>query len=136
MVESCKCEINDFSFPPNGQFIKKPWGGYIEHFRANDESVCFKTLIINPQAQISVQTHELRDEVWYIATEDVQYQMILENTRQSYFGKKRFDIPRTKIHSIKNLDDKSVLYIHEMQMGICKESDIVRLYDPYNRGKT
>ncbi len=133
MVDSCKCEINDFSFPPDGKFHKRPWGGYYEHFRADDLSVCFKTLIVDPGGELSVQTHDLRDEVWYVATQNVQYSMLLGYSRQSYCGQRRFDIPRTIIHSVKNLDTRNLLYIHEMQIGVCKEDDLHRLSDIYGR---
>ncbi len=132
MNNYCRNHVNQPEFPQTYQYVIAPWGGYWERYRAPDNSVCFKTLIINPGQQISVQTHELRDEVWYIPSGINSYELTLDQDISILSGSRRLDIRRGTIHSIKNLD-VNPLIIHEMQIGICKESDIVRIYDPYNR---
>lgn len=126
----CKSHINEFSFPPSDKMISKPWGFYIEHYRADDGSVCFKTLAIKPQCQISVQYHKERAEFWWIPDSNAKFELTLAENKAVHEGVNRIDIPLGYIHCIKNLSDK-MLYIHETQYGNCFESDIVRLSDPY-----
>lgn len=117
---------------PSGKWIEKPWGGFEEHYRAPDLSVCFKTLVILPYHQLSLQYHHLRNEVWYISSEDAEFQMTLGDEITNLSGKHKFDIPIGMNHTVQNLG-KKILVIEEMQYGECKEDDIVRLSDPYQR---
>lgn len=107
------------------------WGGYIIHTEREDKSVCVKTLIINPSFQISLQYHNLRSEFWYIADKNALYEFTLDNESEIYEGGDRHHyIPKYSLHCIRNLNQKPLI-IHETQMGICSEKDIVRVYDPY-----
>ena len=113
----------------NGDVIvKKPWGQYTDIFRSGE--VVFKQIIINAGEEISLQTHNLRDECWFISS-GVGYltigsQKFFVTAGQSFFINKK-----TK-HQIKN-DGPKQLVIFEMQMGLCQEEDIVRYEDKYGR---
>lgn len=117
---------------PVHEWIEKPWGGYEEHYRASDLSVCSKTLVVLPGHQLSLQYHNLRNEVWYISSDDAYFEMTLGDKVEKLNGKHRFDIPIGMNHTVRNLG-KRILVIEEMQYGECKEDDIVRLSDPYQR---
>ncbi len=131
----CKNRITPFWMPPKENWFERPWGGYINHFTSDDKTVCYKTLMVKHGEQISVQYHNKRSEVWWIPDENSNYELTLDNIKQIYMGERRINVPVGMIHSIKNLSVKPLI-IYEMQYGICEESDIVRLYDPYNRQTT
>jgi len=135
---------------PYTNTVNKPWGYYIEHFRAEDKSVCFKTLVVYPTHELSMQYHEKREELWYIPDENAKYFLVncsIEEYRYNQgwpgldtprkhgeltVGKSAAHIKKLCVHSIKNIGDTD-LVIHEMQYGKCDEDDIVRLHDPYKR---
>ncbi len=124
--------LSTFFRVPSTHWIEKPWGGFEEHYRAPDLSVCFKTLIVLPYHQLSLQYHNLRSEVWYISSDDAEFEMTLGDEIKNLKGKHKFDIPIGIQHTVRNLG-KKILIIDEMQYGECKEDDIVRLSDPYKR---
>ncbi len=131
----CLCgehKVGDYSFPPDEKWVVKPWGRYLTHFTSEDKSVCYKTLVINPGEQISVQRHERRSEVWYIHEVTAKYALTLAEEHSTLYGERKIDILTGYVHCIKNLSTKP-LVIYEMQMGYCDENDIIRIYDPYNR---
>ena len=118
-------------------FVEKPWGGYEEHYRAPDLSVCYKTLYIEPGHQLSAQYHHNRAEMWYISDTNALFQLTLGevnsgNIKSIRRGINRIDIPRGYLHTIKNMSSLTLL-IYETQYGKCEENDVVRVYDPYNR---
>lgn len=117
-------------------YVEKPWGGYEEHYRAEDLSVCYKTLYIAPCHQLSLQYHNNRAEMWWIADENSLFELTLGpiNLYQKNIkrGINRIDIPKMYVHTIYNLSSR-ILMIHETQYGKCEEDDIVRLHDPYHR---
>lgn len=117
---------------PLGRWNEKPWGGYVDHFRSDDKSICYKTLVIQCGHQISVQYHLKRAEMWYIADENSRFELTLGQEKKIYSGQKRIDIPKLLLHSIRNINSIPLI-IYETQYGECLEDDIVRTYDPYNR---
>lgn len=127
-----KQTLNDFSFPPDDRWIIKPWGRMMTHFTSDDKAVCYKTLIILPGEQLSVQRHEKRSEVWYVPDDTAKYALTLGDEHSILHGQRKIDIPLGYIHCMKNLDSKP-LVIYEMQTGYCDENDIIRVFDPYNR---
>lgn len=110
--------------------IEKPWGYYVVHMETEDKSVCIKTLVIDPGAQLSIQYHSKRSEFWYISDDDARYEIILDKRKYFANGKYEIRIPVNSVHSIRNIAE-TPLVIHETQYGICEENDIVRLHDPY-----
>lgn len=112
--------------------IIKPWGSYIEHFRAADLSVCYKTLFINSTHSISVQFHQKRSEIWYIADVAAEYVLTLDKNENILRGNRKIEIPLGCIHSIKNICSNQLI-IYEFQWGVCEEEDIIRICDPYQR---
>lgn len=119
-----------FEIEKTPRFQKRPWGGYIDHYRPDDKSVCFKTLYIEPGHQVSEQYHNNRSEVWWISDEVTAYELTLGENKAILYGQRKIEIPKTLIHCIRNYSSL-VLVIDEMQYGICEEEDIVRTKDPY-----
>jgi len=110
------------------QVVQKPWGHYTDHYRT--KTLVFKTLVINPGEQISYQFHHQRNEVWYISSG--MGIIKIDGIEQPTIPTDVHTILIKQHHGIRN-NGTDPLVIHEMQIGICLEDDIVRLEDPYNR---
>ena len=109
----------------------KPWGHYETFIDSKDYLV--KKLTIKPKHRLSLQLHKFRSEHW----------VIVEGTARITKGKSKKTlhknestfIPQGVVHCIENIGNNN-LEIIEVQMGkILKESDIIRLDDPYKREK-
>ena len=107
----------------------KPWGHYETFINTNNYLV--KKLTIKPKHRLSLQFHKFRSEHWVIVDGIAKItkgksKKILKANESTY-------IPKGVIHCIENIGKKN-LEIIEVQMGnVLKESDIVRLDDPYKR---
>ena len=49
-----------------GDIKYKPWGYYVDIHRADD--VVFKQIVVHPGEELSYQSHEKRNEFWFIKT--------------------------------------------------------------------
>jgi mannose-6-phosphate isomerase-like protein (cupin superfamily) len=106
----------------------KPWGFYVDIFRQED--IVFKKIIIYPNEEISYQHHESRTEFWLVSS------------GKGVLTKGGFDhslvsgdwvvIKEGEDHKVANGGEDDLI-IYEMQAGLCKEDDIVRITDKYNR---
>ena len=122
--------------PPS--MTHKPWGGYIDYYRADD--CVFKKIVIKPQQSISYQVHSERAEVWFISqglasikTSPFGDETALANYMMSEMIEGEYIlIQKNTAHQISNNGDDALI-IMEMQFGNCSEDDILRLQDPYNR---
>jgi hypothetical protein len=115
--------------------VQKPWGSYIEHWRASDNSCVLKTLIVNPGQELSWQYHELRSEIWHVQglPDGVPHEIVIGREKMSNPGHGLYLINSGQLHTIRNLHPTVTLYVSEMQYGECREEDIVRVFDPYQR---
>ena len=111
-----------------GDIKYKPWGYYVDIHRADD--VVFKQIVVHPGEELSYQSHEKRNEFWFIKTgvgvfthRDVDINTSKGDSFTVFAGNK---------HMIKNTGDEN-LEIYEMQCGVCDENDIVRYSDKYGR---
>lgn len=125
------CDDNHWLFRDNvdsEDIVYKPWGHYIDIHRTNE--VVFKRIIVHAGEELSYQSHEKRDEFWFIKSGVGLLVMggieIEVSTGQS------FPIYRENKHMIKNIAERD-LEIYEMQCGICDENDIIRYSDKYGR---
>ena len=108
--------------------IAKPWGYYEDFFRSS--KVVFKKIVVNPNSQLSLQTHGNRGEFWFV-TEGTGFMVYNELTKVLKPGVS-IEIPVGVVHCIVNNGDET-LVVYEMQYGFCSEDDIVRLDDKYGR---
>jgi len=110
-------------------FEKRPWGAYeilrdTEHFKS-------KVITVNPQSQISYQSHSKRAEHWIITRGEGD--VILNDQVIPVNGGSHVFIPIGAKHRIRNNSDK-VLEFVEVQLGTYfGEDDIVRYQDDYKR---
>jgi len=107
--------------------IDKPWGWYKDLERHHN--VVIKKIHVKPFKRISLQKHAHRDEFWYILSGSGK--VIVGNETIPANPSSTFIIGRGEVHRIEaNADGITFL---EVQEGECKEDDIIRLEDDYNR---
>tara|TARA_Y100000593_G_scaffold91599_1_gene180913 strand:+ start:2238 stop:2642 length:405 start_codon:yes stop_codon:yes gene_type:complete len=108
--------------------VYKPWGHYADIYRTHE--VVFKKIIIKPGEELSYQSHEKRDEFWFIKTGAGSLTVCSIDIKVS--AGESFQIYRNNKHMIKNIGERD-LEIYEMQCGCCDEDDIIRHSDKYGR---
>tara|TARA_B100001123_G_scaffold42775_1_gene43972 strand:+ start:440 stop:778 length:339 start_codon:yes stop_codon:yes gene_type:complete len=105
----------------------KPWGYYITLDENKDYKV--KQIHVKPNQQFSLQYHNEREEHWTIL-EGLGY--ITQGKTETVIRPGEYAyIPIEQIHRLRAGDD-GVTFI-EVQRGVCREDDIVRIEDDYGR---
>ena len=107
--------------------VTKPWGWYKDLERHHN--MVIKKIYIKPFQKISLQKHAHRDEFWYILSGIGSVQ--IGNTHRLAHQGETFSVGRGEVHRITAHADGITLL--EVQEGECKEDDIVRLEDDYDR---
>lgn len=107
----------------------RPWGCFEILFQNQERTI--KKLVIGPNQRISLQSHGLRHEFWFI--ESGKGLVTLNDTEQVYIKGNYIMIPRGTVHRVWNFDPKKDLIIIEIAYGVFKEEDIVRYEDDYGR---
>lgn len=108
---------------------ERPWGGYEVLADATDHKV--KRIMVNPSKRLSLQSHRMRDEHWFI----VKGQGTVTLGKDTIKVKKgqTVEIPRGVKHRIKNTGRMKLVFI-EVQTGqYFGEDDIKRFEDDYGR---
>ena len=108
--------------------VKKPWGFYTDYYRT--DKVVFKLININPNCQLSLQSHKDRQEMWVVLEGECVCHLREEQVNLGE-GDHVF-IPMNSKHRLSNASN-TVCTIAEMQFGKCSEDDIIRYEDDYNR---
>ena len=112
------------------EIFQRPWGYYKttvlnEYFQG-------KIISIKPGGQLSLQSHNHREEYWIVVhgTGTVQLD---DSVLQVTTGSTVF-IPKGCLHRLTNTDEKENLIITEIQIGnYFGEDDIIRYEDAYGR---
>ena len=107
--------------------IRKPWGTYEVLLDEPDYKV--KKIYVRPYKRFSLQYHNHREEHWNIVKgigtiTQGDTETIIRAGEYAY-------IPIKQIHRLEG-GSKGITFI-EIQRGICKEDDIVRLEDDFGR---
>lgn|SRR3990167_2405474 len=113
----------------NTSLVEKPWGFYL----VLAESYNYKTklLCIEPNHELSYQSHEHRDEYWVVV--EGQGSLILDGDHDVLYRGRQIMIPRMAKHQAINKGLTDLLII-ETQIGDkLSEDDIVRYSDKYGR---
>lgn len=114
----------------NHEIFLRPWGFY--KTTVYNDYYQAKILSVNPKSQLSLQSHNHREEHWIVVhgTGTVQ---VGESIIHVHCGSSLF-IPKGCKHRLTNTDDKESLIISEIQLGdYLGEDDIVRYDDIYGR---
>jgi mannose-6-phosphate isomerase len=109
---------------------EKPWGYYKDIFRT--DNVVFKIIVVEPDEELSYQSHNKRAEFWFIS--EGTGLLTIEGIETEVNTGNNITIEKKLKHKIKNIGIDN-LCIYEMQCGICDENDIVRYEDKYGRNK-
>lgn len=110
---------------------EKPWGYYKDIFRT--DNVVFKIIVVEPDEELSYQSHNKRAEFWFIS--EGAGLLTIEGIETEVNTGDNITIEKKLKHKIKNTGIDN-LCIYEMQCGVCDENDIVRYEDKYGRSKT
>lgn len=110
---------------------EKPWGYYKDIFRT--DNVVFKIIVVEPDEELSYQSHNKRAEFWFIS--EGTGLLTIEGIETEVNTGNNITIEKKLKHKIKNTGIDN-LCIYEMQCGVCDENDIVRYEDKYGRSKT
>lgn len=110
---------------------EKPWGYYKDIFRT--DNVVFKIIVVEPDEELSYQSHNKRAEFWFIS--EGAGLLTIEGIETEVNTGNNITIEKKLKHKIKNTGIDN-LCIYEMQCGVCDENDIVRYEDKYGRSKT
>lgn len=106
--------------------IKRPWGGYTILKKTN--SYWGKKLFVHKNARLSLQSHEFREEVWFILSGK-----IIACVGNKHHEAKQGDlifIPKNTKHRITGITKACIL---EIAFGKVLERDIIRYEDDYGR---
>ena len=109
--------------------VSKPWGS----FEIIDEGAKYtvKKIIVNPDGQLSLQSHEHRCEHWLIAQGNAE--VIIDEKTYNLKENDRIFIPTGSKHRLANRGSHNLVVI-EMWFGDnLDENDIKRYEDIYER---
>lgn len=112
------------------EIYQRPWGFY--KTTVMNDYFQSKVISVNPKSQLSLQSHNRREEHWIVAhgTGIVQLEQSFINVK---CGSSIF-IPKGCKHRLTNIDDYESLIITEVQIGdYFGEDDIMRYEDIYGR---
>lgn len=125
----------------------RPWGQYtllLANIDFKENLISMKILDISPGQKLSVQSHELRGEYWYVLEGEIcAYRgAVIESVEKTLATLPRYVlkegnsiiIPKKHIHSLENLLDTPAKVL-ELSFGKYDENDIVRYADIYGRVK-
>ena len=112
------------------EIYQRPWGFY--KTTVMNDYFQSKVISVNPKSQLSLQSHNHREEHWIVAhgvgTVQLDQSVIEVKCGSSIF------IPKGCKHRLTNTDDKESLIITEVQIGdYFGEDDIIRYEDIYGR---
>lgn len=111
-----------------GDRDNRPWGYYevVATAQHGEEEQVEKIITILPRKVLSLQSHRSRSERWtavqgtFAAVLDTKIVIVLEGDS--------VDVPAGTLHALASLGP-SQIQVHEVQTGICRESDIERYAD-------
>ena len=108
--------------------VNRPWGWYENLY--DNSTYKIKRLCVNPNEQISLQYHKLRNEHWVVVEGNGKI-IIGENVKNVFIGDYIF-VPIECNHRISS-GNYGIIIIEVQQGSYCIEEDIVRIQDNYGR---
>lgn len=112
------------------EIYQRPWGFY--KTTVMNDYFQSKVISVNPKSQMSLQSHNHREEHWIVAHGNGTVQ--LDNSILNVTCGSSIFIPKGCKHRLTNTDDKESLIITEVQIGdYFGEDDIIRYEDIYGR---
>lgn len=126
-VESYNIE-SDKEIYAAGQEVSSPWGKnqVLKVWTEGQTEFCLKRITINPYSMLSLQRHRARAEEWFV--KEGLLTVILDGKKTTVEKGCDIAIPKGSVHCMINETDKDVV-VEEIQQGICREKDNIRLKD-------
>jgi mannose-6-phosphate isomerase-like protein (cupin superfamily) len=87
---------------------------------------CIKEIVLKPHNQLSLQRHRGREEYWVV--KDGILTVIIDGQMMDVPAGQAIFIPQGAVHCMNNLTDLPI-HVEELQFGICREADNIRLVD-------
>ena len=112
-------------------YEQRPWGMFWILRENRDGNSVEKRIQVLPSQRLSLQSHKLRSEDWYI--ESGHGTVTLDDQEIKVYAADRIHIPKGAKHRIRNDSDELALVFHESTKGIFDEHDIERYEDDYDR---
>lgn len=106
--------------------IERPWGGYTILKKTN--SYWVKKLFVHKDARLSLQSHEYREEIWYVLSGKIIARV--GNSNHEAQAGDVVIVPKNTKHRITGITQACIL---EVAFGKTLERDIVRYEDDYGR---
>ena len=91
----------------------------------------FKKLIVNPNGQLSLQSHEGRSEHWLVV--EGRAEVIINDETYNLEENQHIFIPKGAKHRLANREDKTLVVIEMWFGNKLEENDIKRYEDIYKR---
>jgi mannose-6-phosphate isomerase len=116
-----------------GDKESRPWGHYVvidTGIGANGEEYCRKTITVTPLQILSLQSHNMRRETWVVKKGILT--ALKDGQRVELHPGESIQIPAGSLHCMANINDDDCV-IEELQEGTCREEDIKRYMDVYQR---
>ena len=107
---------------------KRPWGDFQNLFAGDGFLV--KLIEVRPDQRLSLQRHFKREEFWVIVSGTGEFE--LNGSIKPIGPGDMLHVRTTDAHRVGN-NGKEPLLILELQKGECREDDIERLADDYER---
>lgn len=109
-----------------GVTAKRPWGSMTLY--AHGTNFWLKTITVNPQSRLSLQTHEKRGELWMCIEGEVY--AVVDGVQTAL---KPFEIVQFEKGTLHRLGSDKGGTIIELGFGECDEEDNIRVEDDYGR---
>ena len=109
--------------------VNKPWGSYEVIYEGKKYTL--KKLIVNPNGQLSLQSHEGRSEHWLVV--EGKAEVIINDETYNLEENQHIFIPKGAKHRLANREDKALVVIEMWFGNKLEENDIKRYEDIYKR---
>jgi len=110
-------------------FVEKPWGSY--QIIDQGKNFLVKKIIVKPNSQLSLQSHEHRAEHWVIV--EGKAEVRVNDNVTTLIPNQSTYIPIKTKHRLVNNHDKNLILIEVWHGEKLDEEDIIRYEDIYNR---
>lgn len=111
------------------EIVERPWGTYQTIVRGDDYQV--KRIIVYPNSQLSLQSHNHRSEHWVIV--EGEGTITLGDKEIKLKKDEGVYIPVKEKHRMSNFTNKNVVFIEVQNGDYLGEDDIIRYEDIYGR---
>ncbi|MBU2595552.1 phosphomannose isomerase type II C-terminal cupin domain [Patescibacteria group bacterium] len=107
---------------------KRPWGDFLEFIKNQEATV--KILDVFPGEETSLQSHQKRDEFWYVIRGEAK--VIVNSKERAVKAGDHIYIPKKEKHRLINYSPSPVVIL-EISFGEFAENDEKILEDKYHR---